>query len=94
MSDNTAILNGYTREIIADSGLDYTLHLFVKPDADLDGSFKAYDADECEWVRVSGWNFTIEDVEPSVDTLCLIAVADALSTNAIAATICNDITDS
>lgn len=62
MSDNTAILNGYTREIIADSGMDYMLHLFVKPDADLDGSFKAYDADECEWVRVSGWNFTIEDV--------------------------------
>lgn len=78
MSDNTAILAGYTRELIGDSGMDYTLHLFVKPDADLDGSFKAYDADECEWLMVSGWNFTWEDVEPSVDTLCLIAVADAL----------------
>jgi len=77
MSDNTAILAGYTREILGDSGMDYTLHLFVKPDVDLDGEFKAYDADECEWLRVSGWSFTWEDVEDT-DTQCVVAVANEL----------------
>lgn len=61
MSDNTAILAGYTRELLAEGG-PYSLHLFVKPDADLDDAFKAYDADECEFIRVNGWMFTFEEV--------------------------------
>lgn len=61
MSDNTAILSGYTREVLAFGG-DYDLHLFVKPDADLDGRVKAYDADECDWIVVNGWLFTFEDI--------------------------------
>ncbi|MGY5795214.1 hypothetical protein ACXHXM_34225 len=61
MSDNTAILAGFTREVMATS--DYhEVHLFVQPDADLDGTFKAYDAYECEWIRVNGWLFVIEDI--------------------------------
>ena len=60
MSDNTAILAGYTKEISVVSG-PYDLHLWVKPDADFDSRFKAYDADECEYIHVNGW--LIEDIE-------------------------------
>ncbi len=60
MSDNTAILAGYTREILVTVGA-YELHLFVRPGEYLDDEFKAYDADNCEWVRVKGW--LIESVE-------------------------------
>ena len=62
MSDNTAILAGFTKEILATS--DYhELHLFVQPDADLDDRFKAYDSDNCEFIYVNGWLFNIEVVE-------------------------------
>jgi hypothetical protein len=61
MSDNTAILAGFTRELLAEGGA-YSLHLFTRPDADLDGTFKAYDADECEFIRVNGWMFSFEPV--------------------------------
>lgn len=64
MPDNTAILAGYTQELMAYSDtICIELHLFVKPDADLDGKFTAYDADECEFIRVNGWLFTFENVE-------------------------------
>ena len=59
MSDNTAILAGYTKEVIA-SNHAYDLHLFVKPDCDFDDTFKAYDADNCEFIRVNGWLFLYE----------------------------------
>lgn len=64
MSDNTAILAGYTREIIASAGDIFDLHLFVKPDADLGDVFPAYDADACTFIRVNGWLFSFEDVKP------------------------------
>lgn len=54
MSDNTAILAGYTKEVMVEHGIG-ELHLFVKPDTDFDGRFKAYDADNCEWIMVNGW---------------------------------------
>lgn len=61
MSDNTAILAGFTRELLGDGG-PHTLHLFVKPDTCLDDTFKAYDADNCEFITVNGWLFSFEDV--------------------------------
>lgn len=61
MSDNTAILTGYTREVLASGGM-YELHLFIQPGTDLDDSFKAYDADECEWIIVKGWLFDFETI--------------------------------
>ncbi len=61
MSDNTALLAGFTREIYADTDTA-THHLFVKPGDYLDGSFRAYDADEGEFILVAGWNVTIEDI--------------------------------
>lgn len=51
---------GYTRAVFATGG-DYDLYLWVKPDADLDGTFRAYDEDEDEWLRVNGWLFDIEE---------------------------------
>ena len=62
MSDNVAILQGYTLEVMALSG-GFDLHLFVNPDSDLDGVFKAYDADMCEFIRVNGWLFSFDVIE-------------------------------
>lgn len=60
MSDNTALRAGYSRAVTAEGG-GYTLFLWIKPDADLDGTFKAYDSDECDWLRVNGWLFSITE---------------------------------
>lgn len=61
MSNNTAILAGYTKEVMAECD-EHSLHLFIKPDTDLDDSFQAYDADNCEFIRVNGWLFTFETI--------------------------------
>lgn len=61
MSDNTAILAGYTRELLAEYQ-EGEMHVFVKPDADLDGVIRAYDADNCEWVRLNGWLFSFQSI--------------------------------
>ncbi len=60
-SCNGAVLRGFTREIIATSSA-YDLHLLVKPDADLDGSFTAFCTDEMEMIRVNGWACEITDI--------------------------------
>ena len=60
MSDNVAVLNGFTREVIASNG-EYDLYLLVRPDTDFDSTFKAWDTDNQEWIRVNGWLFTIAD---------------------------------
>lgn len=62
MTDNVAVLDGFTREVMGYSD-HHDLHLLIQPDADLDGSFKAWCCDEQEWLRVHGWLFTFEDVE-------------------------------
>jgi hypothetical protein len=45
MTDNVAILRGFTRYVLADSD-QVSLHLLIKPDTDLDSTFRAYDTDE------------------------------------------------
>jgi hypothetical protein len=60
MTDNVAVLQGFTREVTAEND-HYTLSLLVKPDTDFDDRFKAWDMDEQEFIRVNGWLFTIED---------------------------------
>lgn len=52
---------GYTREVQAEGGC-FSLSLLVKTDADLDGTFRAFEVDTQEWLNVNGWNFTIEDL--------------------------------
>jgi hypothetical protein len=61
MGDNTATLEGYTREIEATNAHGCTFFLLVKPDADLSGVFKAWDIDEQEWCYPKGWLFSIEE---------------------------------
>lgn len=55
-----AMARGYTREVWAECA-DHTLNLLVQKDIDLDGRFVAFDLDECEFLRVNGWLFSIED---------------------------------
>ena len=64
MTDNVAILEGYTDAIVA-SSWSCELYLLVKPDTDFDSSFKAWDTIEQEFILVNGWNFTFEEDEMS-----------------------------
>lgn len=62
MTDNIAVLEGFTKELIGSSD-SYDLHILVKPHADLDGNFKAWCCDEQEFIYVRGWLFTFEEVK-------------------------------
>ena len=62
MSDNVAVLEGYTREVVA-SNAQYDLFLLVKPDADFEGTFRAWDTDNQEFIRINGWLFAVEDTD-------------------------------
>ena len=54
MTDNIAVLEGYTKEVQGDhDGVD--LHLLVKPKTDLDSRFKAWCTDCQEFIMVNGW---------------------------------------
>ena len=59
MTDNVAILDGYTKMVTAENDF-YTLFLLVEPDTDLDSRFKAWDTEAQEFIRVNGWLFSIE----------------------------------
>lgn len=59
-NDNTAVRLGFTRHVYCDGGL-VSFAALVKPDADLDGTFRAFDTDNQEWLNVNGWLFLIED---------------------------------
>lgn len=65
MSDNIAILDGYTREVIATSA-EYDLYLLVQPSVNFDDTFRAWDTDEQEYIRVNGWLFDFEDAPGEV----------------------------
>lgn len=60
-SQRAAIDQGFTREIFAISD-QYDLSLLIAHDADLDGTFRAWDIDNGEWLNVNGWLFSIEDM--------------------------------
>lgn len=61
MTDNVAVLAGYTKEVDTNSGtLD--LHLLIMPGTDTDDTFKVWDMDEQAFVLVNGWLFTFENV--------------------------------
>lgn len=53
---------GFTRRIVAENSL-YILDLLIRPGANLDGTFMAWDIDEEKFIKVNGWVFAIEDVE-------------------------------
>jgi hypothetical protein len=60
--DNLLLLDEYTVSITA-SNSEYDLFLLVKPDAELDGSFVAYDCDAEQFIIVNGWLFHIEPID-------------------------------
>ena len=62
MGDNTATIAGYTQEIVASSPQGFDLYLLVKPGTDFEDTFRAWDTDNQEWVRVNGWLFQVETV--------------------------------
>ncbi len=53
---------GLTRRIEVEGG-DYVLDLMVSPTADLDGTFRAYDLDEGDFITVHGWLFVVTNEE-------------------------------
>ena len=59
MSDNVAVLDGYTVEYMAHT-VDYDFHILVEPEADLDDTFKAWHCDTQQYVKVHGWLFQFE----------------------------------
>jgi len=59
MSDNAAREQGYTRGIVA-TATDHEMYLLVKPDTDLDDTFRAWDVDAQEYIRVNGWLYAVE----------------------------------
>lgn len=59
MSDNIAVIEGYTREVVADGGM-ITLYLLVKPDTDFDDQFKTWDTDGCSRSPIVRQSFNFE----------------------------------
>ncbi len=54
MTDNVAMLAGYTRNVLIEG--DYSsFQALVRPDQDFDDAFRCYDTDSQEWLVVSGW---------------------------------------
>jgi hypothetical protein len=62
MTDNIATLRGFTRYVLAGSD-QASLHLLIRPDTDLDSTFRAWDTDGQTWIKVNGWLFSFEDIE-------------------------------
>ena len=59
MSDNVAVLDGYKVEVVATCS-EHDLYLLVKPDTDFESTFKAWDTDNQEFIRVNGWLYSID----------------------------------
>lgn len=57
MSDNTAILAGYTIEMHAGYG-DYELFLLLPPETDVGQLFRAWDMDQQEFITIHGWKLS------------------------------------
>lgn len=59
MTDNIAVLDGYTVEYMAESeNGEYCFPILTKPDVDLDSTFKCWDMDSQEYIRLNGWLWT------------------------------------
>ena len=54
MTDNVATLAGYTKEVHISNG-SCDLFLLVKPNTEYEGTFRAWDMDNQEFISVNGW---------------------------------------
>lgn len=56
---------GLTRAVYIEAGASAFAAL-IRPQADLDGCFSAFDTDNCEMLAINGWLCSVEDEgEPS-----------------------------
>ena len=62
-TDDAAFGAGYTEQYIACFGGVNDTHISVKPDADLDGAYPAFDHDSQELIYINGWTTNLEPVE-------------------------------
>jgi hypothetical protein len=60
MTTQAAMIKGYIREIELTDGV-YNLHLLIKEDTDIEGTFKSWCLDDNEWLSVNGWTLWIDD---------------------------------
>lgn len=62
MSDNTAVLDGFTEEYLAEC-IESSIAILVRPGEDLDSTFTAWDMDNQEYIRINGWLWSFEKAE-------------------------------
>lgn len=59
MTDNVAMLDGYTKEILIETK-DRVIFALVRPDTDFTGLYRAWDTDAQDYVELDGrgarWN--------------------------------------
>ena len=67
-SIKTAIAQGYTEPFIADCAA-YNLEIMVRPNEDMEGTFRAYDLTCDQFVKINGWLWTFEEI----DKLCVVS---------------------
>jgi len=58
MTDNIAVLQGFTKEITLESS-EGLLSLLIKPDEDIGQRFKAWDTDMQDFIIVNGWLYVV-----------------------------------
>ena len=61
MSDNAAVMDGYTKELLA-YPLNKETHILVKPDTDLSDLVRVWNCDEQKYIYLEGWLYTFEPV--------------------------------
>lgn len=61
MTDNVAVLDGFSEEYMAYSEAG-DLFILVEPGTDLDSRFKAWDSDEQEYIWINGWLWRFERI--------------------------------
>ena len=57
----------YTRLVSITGGCEMECIALVNPNDDLDGTFRAFDIDCNEWIKVYGWTCAIEDYQDGED---------------------------
>jgi len=60
--ETAAHCEGFTERYEADCAA-FNLTILIRPGTDLDDTFTAFDPECCEYVRISGWLWTLERVE-------------------------------
>jgi len=70
-SIKTAIAQGYTEPFIADC-TEYNLEIMVRPETDMQDTFKAYDLTCDRFVKLNGWLWDFQEI----DKLCIVSDSD------------------